>query len=101
MDRAIRKLITVVAESALERDLARDLDALGASGYTFSDARGRGSRGRRTSGWPHSGNVRVEVLCDEALAEKIVEHLRERYYDNYAMVLWVQDVAVLRPGKFR
>jgi hypothetical protein len=100
MDLHTRKLVTVITEASLERDLIRDIDALGASGYTLSDARGRGHRGVRASTWEHSANLRVEVLCDAALAERLVAHLRERYYDNYAMVLFVQDVAVLRPGKF-
>jgi len=100
MDHPHRQLVTVVTEAVLERDLARDLDALGVSGYTFSDARGRGTRGRRRSGWEHTSNLRLEVLCDAALAERLVAHLRERYYQDYAMVLWMQEVAVLRPEKF-
>ena len=55
------KLLTIVAEAALERSLVADLDRLGVGGYTITDARGRGSRGRRSSGWEHSGNVRIEL----------------------------------------
>lgn len=35
-----RKLVTVITEANLERDLVRELDALGVAGYTVSDARG-------------------------------------------------------------
>ena len=30
----------------------------------------------------------------------VAGHLRDRYYDHYAMVLFLQDVSVLRPEKF-
>lgn len=45
-------------------------------------------------------NIRVEVLCNVQTASAICEALRERYYDNYSMVLFVADVEVLRPEKF-
>lgn len=95
-----RKLVTIVTESALESTLCKVLRELGASGYTVSNARGSGSRGVRDAGWASSGNIRIEVVCDEAVAERIADHLRENYYDDYAMILFESDVRVLRPGKF-
>jgi nitrogen regulatory protein PII len=95
-----RELITVVTEAVLEKALTQELEALGASGYTITDARGRGSRGARRSAWRESSNIRIEVLCSAALADKLVTLLREKYYDNFAMVLWRQPVEVLRPEKF-
>jgi hypothetical protein len=55
----------------------------------------------RASHWGHSANIRVEVVCDTPLAERVLARLREKYYANYAIVMWVQDVEVLRPDKFR
>lgn len=95
-----RRLVTVVTEALLEPALTRELDALGVSGYTITDARGRGSRGARRSGWRESTNIRLEVLCSAELAHRLVEALREKYYADYAMVLWHQPVEVLRPEKF-
>lgn len=95
-----RKLVTIVTEAALERRLADDLKRLGAHGYTISDARGEGSRGARSAGWDASSNIRVEVVCDAAVAAKISDHLRKHYYDHYAMILFFSDVGVLRPEKF-
>lgn len=96
-----RKLVTVITESSLERDLVREIESLGVAGYTVSDARGRGDKGVRASHWGHSSNIRVEIVCDTPLAERVLERLRERYYEHYAIVMWVQDVEVLRPDKFR
>ena len=96
-----RKLVTVITEANLERDLVRELDALGVAGYTVSDARGRGDKGLRASHWGHSSNIRVEIVCDTSLAERVLARLREKYYAHSALVRWVVDVEVLRPDKFR
>lgn len=96
-----RKLLTIVTEAALETHLTRDLDKLGAPGYTITNARGRGQRGVRQATWESDSNIRVEIICDDATAEKITRHLREHYYDNYAMILTLSDVEVLRPEKFK
>lgn len=95
-----RKLVTIIAEAALEANIVRDIEHLGAHGYTITEARGKGSRGVRDAGWDEARNLRIEVVCDEPVAAAIAEHLRQRYYENYAMILFMSDVAVLRPGKF-
>ena len=66
----------------------------------MTDARGKGSRGRRDATWGPLANIRVEVLCTAETAYAISAALRERYYDNYSMILFVADVDVLRPEKF-
>jgi len=100
MEQFPRRLLTVVTEAVLERELVAELEALGVRGHTITDARGRGSRGRRQSDWAQDGNIRIEVVCEPALAERVAARLRERYYDHYAMILFMQDVNVLRPDKF-
>jgi hypothetical protein len=100
MDTTKRSLLTLVTEAGLESPLVADLEARGL-GYTVTDARGRGTRGRRASQWTHSGNVRFEIVCDTETANKLAAHLHERYFEHYAMILWLQDVSVLRADKFR
>jgi len=95
-----RKLVVIITEGALENTLSRELIALGAHGYTIMDVRGRGSRGARDSAWEADRNIRVEVICDEAVAQRIASAMQEKYYDNYAMTLFVADIGVLRPQKF-
>lgn len=100
MEPTQRKLLTIVTEAVLESNIAESLDELGASGYTIVNARGRGSRGIRDAGWTSSSNIRVEVVCDAELAERIARSFQDRFYADYAMILYISDVTVLRPDKF-
>ena len=95
-----RKLLTVITEALLENELCEAITKLGATGYTVTNARGSGSRGVRDAGWASSGNIRVEVVCSKELSDAIAEHLREKYYDKYAMIIFESDVRFLRSGKF-
>jgi nitrogen regulatory protein PII len=95
-----RRMVTIVTEAALERTLVAELETLGVRGFTITDARGKGSRGTRKSELAQEGNIRVEVICDPLVAEDIAARMQERFYDHYAMILFMQDVSVLRSDKF-
>ena len=46
-------------------------------------------------------NIRVEVICDPVVADRIAARVRERFYDDYAMTaVGMQDVSVLRSDEF-
>lgn len=94
------KLVTIITEAIIETELCADLEELGASGYTVTNARGSGSRGIRNAGWSVSSNIRVEVVCSEALAASIAKYVSDKYYDNYAMIQFQSDIKVIRSGKF-
>lgn len=95
-----RTLVTIIAESILESMLVDDLTRLGARGYTLIEARGSGSRGVRSADWDQNQNIQIEIICDEHVASAIVDHCQKKYYANYAMVVYMSDVRVLRPEKF-
>ena len=76
------------------------IEKLGAQGYTITDARGKGRRSKRDATWTPHANIRLGVLCDADTALAICTALRERYSDNYSMVMYVGEVDVLRPEKF-
>ncbi len=94
------RLVTIITEALLEQELTGRLLELGATGYTVSDARGRGHRGVRDAGWQHGANIRVEVLCDEDTSRRIAEFLVAEYYRDYAMVVFIDTVEVLRENRF-
>ncbi|MFT5085601.1 MAG: hypothetical protein ACI9Y1_003662 [Lentisphaeria bacterium] len=94
------RLVTVITESALESRLVKDIERLGAQGYTITPARGKGARGTRDASWDSSANIRIEIICDADVEQEIASYFKENYYDNYAMVLYMHDVDVLRSNKF-
>ena len=94
-----RKLLTVVCEGALESRLIKDLMALGAKGYTVTDAHGAGPRNQRNADL-EGGNIRLEVVTDQVTLEKIIERLQADYFPNYAVSVWVADVEVLRQERY-
>ncbi len=95
-----RRLLTIITESAIESHLLRDIERWGAHGYTITEARGKGARGVREGNWEANRNIRIEVVCEDSVAELIAAGLRQHYYENYAMILYLSDVDVLRPEKF-
>jgi hypothetical protein len=95
-----RKLVTIVTEASIEPKVLTDACRLGVQGYTSWDVRGKGHRGVRSGDWEGSRNVRIEIVCREEIAHELARHLLETYYDNYAMILYLSDVDVIRPEKF-
>ena len=91
--------ITIVAESVLESRLLGDLETAGARGWTITAARGHGPRGRRVSEM-EGGNIRVEVLVSEAVAERIWQVLEDKYFPHYAIAAWSSEVGVVRAGRY-
>jgi hypothetical protein len=93
------RLVTIVAEPVLEPRLVRDLKALGASGWTLTESRGEGSRGMRASDVPGDG-IRLEVVTSPPVADRIVAHIAQHYFPNYAVIAWVAAVEVVRGEKY-
>lgn len=100
MNANTRTLLTIITESSLENRLVDDVQKLGARGYTISDCRGKGAQGARDADWDYDRNIRMEVICTRETAEAIMRHVQKQYYDDFAMVIFSDDVSVLRPEKF-
>ena len=95
-----RKMLVIIGEAALEKRLIGDARSFGAHGYTICDVRGGGERGDREARWEADRSIEMKVICDEAVAEKLAEHILRSYAANYAVTLFTADVGVFRPQKF-
>lgn len=93
------RLLTVVAEAVLEDRLVTLVKKSGATGYTLTRVHGEGSRGVRASEW-EGRNVKIETLVSDAVAERILETLTQKYFPHYAVVAYLQTVEVVRGGKY-
>jgi len=95
-----KKLLVIIGEAALEKQLVRDARSFGAHGYTISEVRGGGERGDREARWEADRSIEMKVICDEAVAAKLAEHVLGAYAANYAVTMFTADVGVFRPQKF-
>lgn len=95
-----KKLLVIIAESALEKLLIKDSRRLGAHGYTVAEVHGGGAHGERDADWEGNRSIRMEVICDESVAQNIAEHVLNTYCAHYSVSLFLCDVEVLRPAKF-
>lgn len=93
------KLLTIIADEALQTKLVEDVKKLGAKGYTIQKAFGEGDEGGRISQW-EGENIRLELLVSAELADKILENLMRDYFDKYSIIAYLSDAQVLRGEKF-
>jgi nitrogen regulatory protein P-II 2 len=95
-----KKLLVIIGEAALEKQLVRDARSFGAHGYTICDVRGGGERGDREARWEADRSIEMKVICDEEVARQLAQHVLESYAPNYALTLFTAEVGVFRPQKF-
>lgn len=97
--------LVIVTEKLLLKEIAKIIDAAGATGYTVVAAGGKGSRNVRSSGQPAVSdtfsNVKIEVLtASREMALKISDEVAKRFFDNYSGITYIHEAEVLRAHKF-
>jgi nitrogen regulatory protein P-II 2 len=93
------KMVTIIAERVLRSRLVSEVGELGARGFTLTEVTGEGSRGVRASEWEGS-NIRLETIVAADVAERIVAHVAATYFEWHAVIVYVQDVDVVRGDKY-
>lgn len=99
MDTTERRILTIIAEAAVESRLIADIKRLGAKGYSIGHVRGEGTTGSRLHDL-NGPSVRLETVVNDTVAEAILEHLAAAYFDRFAVVAWVAPAQVMRPSRF-
>lgn len=94
------KLVTIIAEGVLEARLLEELTHLGMRGYTRSEVSGHGTRGVTTAGYWDLHQVKIETLVSQHVAEQILDHVAGHYFADYAVIVYVSEVNVVRGEKF-
>lgn len=93
------KLVTIIAERILKDRLTEAIKSLGAKGYTHTDVTGEGSRGVRASEW-EGNNVKIETAVSSEVAQEIVSHIAQNYFQHHAVIVYTQDIQVVRGDKY-
>jgi nitrogen regulatory protein P-II 2 len=91
--------LTIIAERLLKDRILHDLDLLGVTGYTVIESEGRGQRSFMVDEW-QGDNVEIQVIARRELIDTVARKLRERYFAHHSIILYAQDVDVLRPEKY-
>ena len=99
MKRTRCKLVTIIAEDELQNRIVEEVHALGARGYTVIKAMGQGLHHLRASEW-EGENVVIELLVSEEIAERILDHLADRYFGRFSVTAYLVDAEVVRGEKF-
>jgi hypothetical protein len=95
-----KTLLVIVAEAVLEKNLVRDARARGAQGWTVSEVHGAGREGVREGAWEADRTIELKVICDEAVADSIAEHVLAAYAPHYSVAMYFSPVQVLRPDRY-
>ena len=94
------KLLTVTCEILAQKNIIEILNKHEITGYTTYEVNGNGTRGIRGQGLKNEKNVKVEIIMREEKLQTVVEEISRTLFANFAIVLYVSDVGVLRTEKF-
>jgi nitrogen regulatory protein P-II 2 len=93
------KRVVIIGDGDVEYRLVKEVQVLGATGYTCCDARGQGERGIRPR-HAESGNTKIEIIATAEVARKILAHVATHYFEKYAMIAYLDEIEVLQGEKF-
>ena len=94
------KLLTVTCEILAQKNIIEILNKHEIPGYTTYEVDGNGARGIRGQGFKNEKNVKVEVIMREEKLQDVVEEISRTMFANFAIVLYVGDVSIVRTEKF-
>ena len=94
------KLLTVTCEILAQKNIIEILNKHEISGYTTYEVDGNGARGIRGQGLKNEKNVKVEVILREEKLQDVVEEISRTMFANFAIIVYVSDVSVVRTEKF-
>ena len=93
------RLVTIIAERILRDRLVEAVHRLGATGHTLTDVQGEGTRHAQSSA-VLGPSVKIEAIVVPDVADQIVAHVAERYFQHHSVIVYLQDVEVVRGSKY-
>ena len=94
------KLLSIICEILAQKNIIEILKKHEITGYTTYEVEGNGARGLRGQGFRNEKNVKVEIIMKEEKLQDVVEEISRTLFTNFAIVLYVSDVGVVRTEKF-
>lgn len=94
------KLLTVTCEILAQKNVLALLDRHKVSGYTTYEVEGNGEKGIRGQGLKNEKNVKIETVLSEEKLHGVVEEIARTMFSDFAIIVYVSDIHVLRTEKF-
>ena len=94
------KLLTITCEILAQKNIIEILNKHEITGYTTYEVNGNGARGIRGQGLKNEKNVKVEIILRDEKLQTVVEEISRTLFANFAIILYVSDVEVVRTEKF-
>ena len=94
------KLLTITCEILAQKNVIEILKNHDITGYTTYEVEGNGAKGLRGQGFKNEKNVKVEVVMREEKLSGVVEDISRTVFPDFAIILYVSDVGVVRTEKF-
>lgn len=86
--------ITVVTHNRLEEMLVNQFAQLGAKGFTAMDCRGRGEHELLQDAFAGATRVRIEVIVQPDVADKILEYLETPQFAHQPIMASIETLEV-------
>jgi nitrogen regulatory protein PII len=94
------KLLTIIADGALEAKLTALARKSGVSGYTVMEARGAGSSGEQSGNMDIDTNIMFKIILPESRVPALLDAIEKLLKKSYKLKVFVSDVAVLMPQAY-
>jgi nitrogen regulatory protein PII len=98
--------VVIVTEEIILKGILQIIEEAGVHGYTVLAARGKGSHNTRSGSKPSVSaeftNVQIEaIVSDKETGQRIVDAVAEKYFSNFAGIVYLTQIEVLRSEKFK
>jgi hypothetical protein len=93
------QLLTIIAEEALALTIEKEIEELGAKGFTTSIVSGKSLTHVRDNQW-EGENIKIETIVSEITCNKILSFLQKKYFERYSMIAFYHPVQVVRTQHF-
>lgn len=95
------KMLTIITNDSMEGRLVAMFKKYGVSGFTILRVGGEGSSGLYADMTGFDGNILAKVIVPPEQLEVLLESIERKLRKGYRLTVYVTDVQVITPEKFK
>ncbi len=98
MNAHTNKMVVIITEFSIKDRVINTIEGLGVKAYTIeSHLSGRGTRGIRDDNVLLGENIKISVITNIDIADKICAAVATQYLKHYAGIIYTLDVEMMHP----